>query len=112
KYFIEVSAPAYAAGAHQAKLKVIETNDDVLIGSTSNSHASAASTTLSNIHGEIIVSEASTFEIQHRCSGNRLNFGMGIAAGFGTPEIYSQVKIIKKDTPDVASLIGKVILCL
>lgn len=96
KYFIEISAPAYGVNAHQAKLKVIETNQDALNGSTAVSHATSPSVSSSLVAGELIVSMASTFEIQHRCLTEKLNIGYGAAANFGTPEIYTQVKIIKK----------------
>jgi hypothetical protein len=96
KYFIEVEAPAYAVSQHQAKLKVIETNADVLVGSSSVSAANAPSLTYSKISGEIIVSVASTFEVQHRCAVTRSNDGFGAAGSFGLAEIYTQIKIIKK----------------
>lgn len=95
-YFIEVQAPAYAVAMHKAKLKVIETNADVLFGTTMVSHPSSPSTSMSEIKGEIVVEQASTFEVQHRCHSQKLGFGFGLAASFGTPEIYTQVKIIKK----------------
>jgi hypothetical protein len=97
KYFIEVHAPAIQVGQHQAKLKVIETNSDVLIGSAGYSPSgTSSSSSHSIIQGEVIVDVASTFEIQHRCSLERVNLGFGIGSGFGTPEIFTQVKIIKK----------------
>lgn len=96
KYFVEVVAPAYGVSLHQAKLKVIETNTDVMIGTNSFSHPTSPSVTTSMISGEIIVSAASTFEIQHRCSQDRVNIGFGVASSFGTTEVYTQVKIIKK----------------
>jgi hypothetical protein len=97
KYFIEVSAPAYATASHQAKLKVIETNADVIIGSNGFSHPSSQSLTQSVIQGEIIVTSASTFEIQHRCQIDKPVNGFGYATNFGTLEIYTQVKILKKE---------------
>jgi hypothetical protein len=95
KYFIEVSAPALAVNAHQAKLKVIETGADALIGSSALAGTTTGFST-SNISGEIIVTEVSTFEIQHRCMTTKTINGFGFAANFGTPEIYTQVKVIKK----------------
>ncbi|HXH76326.1 MAG TPA: hypothetical protein VNJ08_15250 [Bacteriovoracaceae bacterium] len=95
-YFIEIQAPGYANGVHQAKLKVIETNEDVMFGSTMISHPTSGSVTQSVISGEIIVSAVSTFEIQHRCSNEKLNIGFGQGANFGSPEVYTQVKITKK----------------
>ncbi|HXH30449.1 MAG TPA: hypothetical protein VNJ01_06530 [Bacteriovoracaceae bacterium] len=96
KYFVEVHAPAYSVGQHQAKLRTVGPDIDVLYGSTSVSHLTAPSLSVSIISGEIIVSETSTFDVQHRCASSKTNFGFGIAASFGTPEIYTQVKIIKK----------------
>jgi hypothetical protein len=96
KYFIEIVAPGHGVNQHQAKLKVIETNSDVMYGTNIASASNAPSTTLSVIMGELVVSEASTFEVQHRCATSRADSGFGVAAGFGSSEIYTQVKIIKK----------------
>lgn len=97
KYFIEIHAPAVQVGQHQAKLTVLETNQDVLIGSAGYSPSgSTSSTTHSIIQGEVIVGTPSTFEVRHRCALERFNLGFGIGAGFGTPEVFTQVKIIKK----------------
>ena len=97
KYFIEVNAPGFGIGSHQAKLKVIETNTDVLFGTGMVSHPTSPSTTHSVISGEIVVSEVSSFEIQHRCSNSKNNLGFGWPMNFtDSPEIYTQVKIIKK----------------
>ena len=96
KYFIEVSAPGYATAAHQAKLKVVDSGADVMIGSAGFSHPTSQSITHSNISGELIISVAATFEIQHRCGQEKLFTGLGQATNFGTTEIYTQVKIIKK----------------
>jgi hypothetical protein len=95
-YFIEIVAPAHGVNQHQAKLRVVETNSDVMYGTNVASPSTAPSTSLSVIMGEIVVSFASTFEIQHRCSLTRADSGFGVAASFGSPEIYTQVKIIKK----------------
>jgi hypothetical protein len=97
KYFVEIQAPAFAVSQHQVKLKVLETNQDVLVGSTSMSHPTYGSTSHSIAAGEIIVSEMSTFEVQHRCAQDKGSIGLGIASNFGTSEIYTQVKIIKKE---------------
>jgi hypothetical protein len=96
KYFIEASIPGYLVNAHQAKLKVIETNADVIIGSTAYSNQTGGSLSHSVMSGEIVVAQASTFEVQQRCGVDRATVGFGIASSFGTVEIYTQVKIIKK----------------
>ena len=76
---------------------MIETNADVIIGSNGFSHPSSQSLTHSIIQGEIIVTSASTFEIQHRCQIDKPVNGFGYATNFGTLEIYTQVKILKKE---------------
>lgn len=95
-YFIEIVAPGHGVNQHQAKLKVIETNTDVMFGTNIASVSTAASTTLSTIMGEIVVTAASSFEVQHRCATTKADIGFGAPASFGSPEIYTQVKIIKK----------------
>ncbi len=96
KYFIEAQMPAYSVGFHQARLRVVETNTDVMYGTSAVTHPTSPSTSYSNISGEIIVEQTSTFEIQHRCGNGKNAIGLGIAAGLGTFEIYTQLKIIKK----------------
>lgn len=97
KYFIEADVPGYAIGLHKAKLVALETNEDALIGSSSvSAPSSAPATTISKIQGEIIVSATTTFQIHHRCSSTKTTIGLGGGGNFGVPEIYTQVKIIKK----------------
>lgn len=94
-YFIEIIAPAYGVNQHQAKLKWLNTNMDMLYGTNVSSLSSAPSTTLSIAMGDIVVDSVSTFEIQHRCATTSATTGFGISANFGTPEIFTQVKIVK-----------------
>src|SRR5690606_4464419 len=55
KYFIEIQAPAYMVGYHQAKLVVTNTGADALIGTSNVAHPSYGVTNYSTIMGEIIV---------------------------------------------------------
>lgn len=97
KYFIEATVPGFGVLAHQAKLKVVDTNADVVIGSSAHGGtATNASVSVSTIAGEILVSTTSTFEVQHRCTGTKTINGLGVASGFGNNEVYTQIKIIKK----------------
>lgn len=95
-YSIDASAPAFGVDRHQIKLVQVETGLDILIGSTSVSHTVSPSTTHSLLTGEVIVADSGTFEIQHRCASSKANLGFGFAAGFGNSEVYTQVKVIKK----------------
>ena len=97
KYFIEIHAPAFQVAMSQAKLRVVETGEDVLIGSSAYSHITSPSMSHSVIQGELIVSQESSFEILQTCASTRNNTGFGAGGGFGTKEIYTQVKIIKTE---------------
>ena len=97
KYFIEIQAPAYMVGYHQAKLVLENTGSDVLIGNSMMAHPSYGVTNHSTIQGEVTVTQTSTFLIQHRCGTAKANLGFGMPVSFGTPEIYTQMKVIKKE---------------
>ena len=45
--------------------------------------------------GVVTIEQATTFEVQHRCSVDRTIIGFGVAASFGDSEVYTQVKIEK-----------------
>ena len=97
KYFIEASTPGYQVGMTQAKLKVIETNEDVLVGSSTFSHNTSPSVVHSQIQGEVIIEQTSTFEVQQNCALTRNLSGLGVPSSFGLKEVYTQVKIIKTE---------------
>lgn len=96
-YWLEGHAPGYFAGAHQAKLVNVATNADVSYGSSGHSHPSAGSVTHSIIKVRLIVTAATTYKIQQRCSIERALQGLGIANGFGGPETYTTITIVKLD---------------
>lgn len=97
KYFIEVQVPGYMVGYHQAKLVLENNGSDVLFGTSMAAHPSYGITNHSTIQGEITVNQNSTFSIQHRCGSAKPNLGFGLPVSFGTIEIYTQMKIIKKE---------------
>jgi hypothetical protein len=96
-YWFEGHAPGYFAGAHQAKLVNVATNADVSFGSSGHSHPSAGSVTHSIIKVRLVITAATTYKIQHRCSIERALQGLGIANGFGGPETYTTITIVKLD---------------
>ena len=96
KYYIEIQAPSYYAGVHQARL-VDTSNAPILFGSVAHSHPTAGSMTFSTVQGELNLSSPGSFKVQHRCGVDRSTVGLGVAAGFGSPEVYTQVKITKID---------------
>jgi hypothetical protein len=96
-YWFEGHAPGYFAGAHQAKLVNVATNADVSFGSSGHSHPSAGSVTHSIIKVRLVIASATTYRIQQRCSIERALQGFGIANGFGGPETYTTITIVKLD---------------
>jgi microcystin-dependent protein len=97
EYYIEASAPANYVNQHKAKLRNITDSTDALLGSSAYSAASDSGgrTTSSYVIGNITISSAKTFEIQHRVTTTFASFGFGFAASFGDSETYSTVKITK-----------------
>jgi len=93
-YYIEASAPAAQVGGHKCRLRNISDTATSLIGSSGYSPA-AASTTVSILNGEVTVTSAKTFELQHYTVGTKATDGLGVAVTSGESEIYSIVKITK-----------------
>jgi hypothetical protein len=94
-YFVEVQAPAYFVGAHQARLVLAANGADIAYGSNSHSHPSAGSMTTSHIKTRIVITQATSYNIQHRCSQDRPTLGLGVGNSFGGPETFSIVTIQK-----------------
>jgi hypothetical protein len=94
-YRFDISAPGYLENLHKAKLVNTTSGQTVLIGTTERSHVQYGGVSHSKIIGEVIISEASSFEIQHRCTTSRTIVGFGVASSFGEDEVYTQVKVEK-----------------
>lgn len=95
KYEIEASAPAYITDVSQLKLVNASLSTDLIIGSTIRLNITTSNVAVNYLVGTISLSSASTLSLQHRCSVTKASDGQGIPSGFGTPEIYAQVKITK-----------------
>jgi len=95
EYYIEASAPAVRVDQHKAKLRNITDSTDTIIGTAEYSTSTAGSGSSSIVRGNLLISSAKTFEIQHRVGTTQATFGYGFAASFGDVEIYTQVKITK-----------------
>lgn len=93
KYDILIAAPAYRVGNHQARLQNVTDGITAAYGSTVFSNNSIGTVSASIIGAAIAVLKPTTFQIQHYCTLTEASDGFGIAAGIGTAEIYTQVKI-------------------
>lgn len=94
-YRVDASAPGFLENVHKAKFVNITSGQTLLVGTTERSHTQYGNVSYSKIMGEFTISEASSFEVQHRCTTSRTTVGFGMAAAFGEDEVYTQVKIEK-----------------
>lgn len=95
-YYIEASAPAFGVNRHKAKLQNI-TDATTTISGTSSYAASNTNSSQSHsfVTGQISISAAKTFELQHRCQVTKTNNGFGVESDFGEVEVYSEIRITK-----------------
>lgn len=94
-YYVEGSAPAGSCGEHKVKLRNITDSTDQLIGSSEYAIDGLFSYTRSNFSGEVIITAAKTFELQHRATATQATDGLGHASGMGVNEVYAILKITK-----------------
>jgi len=96
-YLIDAIAPAYKVNSHKAKLvkDPSGTPSDEIIGSNEQIDNAVNIISHSKIVGQIVLTNSSTFEIQHRCSTTGTTTGFGNASSMGVDEVYTQVKITK-----------------
>jgi len=94
-YRISASAPAYAVGRHQAKLRNTSDGVDTLIGTSEFANQTYTMATHSFVRGVFTIASAKNFEIQHQVSVTRTTDGGGLAANFGVSEVYTIVEIWK-----------------
>lgn len=91
-YYIEAQVPAYAVERHKLKLRNVTDSSDALIGHSAHS---LNDNTHAFISGEVVITAAKTFEIQHRCQTTQATNGFGLESNFAVSEVYAVVKIQK-----------------
>lgn len=90
-----LSAPAYRVGLHQIRLFNVTDNKPEKYGTSAVSKDNnKGSMTRSFIRHVLFLTEAKTFQIEHQCNDFKRDEGLGIATGFGSPEIYTQMEIV------------------
>jgi hypothetical protein len=98
-YEVEISCPAKAVLAHQARLFNITDSATTLVGTTECTDLGGkenyskvpeqAATTRSIIRGRFTLASAKVFEVQHRCASTQGTYGFGMAANFDEVEVYT-----------------------
>ena len=95
-YLIEANAPAYKTNRHMIKLRQTSgTAADIAFGTAEYAKDSYQSYTRSFLSTRVTISEATTYEIQHRSESTMNTYGFGIATNMAV-EVYTIVKIFKE----------------
>ncbi|MBD2005600.1 MULTISPECIES: hypothetical protein [Cyanophyceae] len=89
-YRCKISAPAYYASVHKARLRNISDNLTAVVGSSEQTQdAGSGVQTRSFIVGVFTITSSKAFEVQHRCGSNAPTTGLGVASNYGEVEIYT-----------------------
>jgi hypothetical protein len=93
-WLIEAQAPAYQVQSHQLRLYNVTAAAVTAHGITSRT-SGANTQSDASLAAVVVLSGATVFRIEHRCSDTTNNTGFGLAANFGGNEIYTMVKVTK-----------------
>ena len=94
-YTIEAHPNAYAVDDHISKIRNISDSSDTAIGLATRANASSSVANTSPVVANITLTDAKTFEIQHRCSTTKASDGFGNGQNFGVDNVFTQV-IVRK----------------
>lgn len=91
-WLIRAEVPGYNLFNHQARLFNVTSSTVVAYGTCVYNRGTAGGTNNSIIVYSInIPSGTVTYRIEHRGANSQTNTGLGIACGFGAPEVYTKV---------------------
>ena len=94
-YEIEARAPAHRVAQHATRLYNVTDASVILVGSSSSNVTTTIATTDSWVRGVFTIADTKVIRLEHRCTTTRAADGLGLAAGFGQNEVYSEVKITR-----------------
>lgn len=94
-YLAEITCPAIAVNAHQARLYNTTDAATTLVGTSSYCGNGSTQATTSTITGRFTIAASKVFEVQHRCETTKATNGYGDANNFGEVEVYSVARFWK-----------------
>ena len=94
-YNIEASAPAFATNNNRTRIRNITDSTTALLGTSEYATSSSTSGSRSFVTGEISITSAKVFELQHYTVTAAASNGLGVQTGSGESEVYATVKITK-----------------
>lgn len=94
-YYISASAPALNVDEHQAKIRDVTVNQNLIIGSSERTTVSGGTITRSFVTGRVSLDSEKDLKLQHRCSATRATDGFGEFCSFSVVEVYANIYIKK-----------------
>jgi hypothetical protein len=91
-YECRISAPAFEVERHQAKLRNVTDNSDVMIGTSAFAHDAGYVHIRSFISGKFTIASSKALEVQHRCTDTD---SFGLDCNFGVNEVYTVAEFWK-----------------
>ena len=82
-YLINAFAPACQVSCHQTRIYNVTDTSVVQLGSVEFAYSASASGNPSYVSARVTITEAKVFEIQHRCSTSRADYGFGVGTSGG-----------------------------
>jgi hypothetical protein len=93
-YILTSWAVAYNTTRHQLKIRNTTDASDAVIGA-SGVNSATGSQSIAIADGPISITSTKVFEIQHHCAATATTNGFGVAAAFGTANVYADILIEK-----------------
>lgn len=94
-YYVDIIAPCYNVGHHQARLYNITDSATTILGISNYTRDGATATSsLSIANGSFTIAGTKTFEVQQRCDVTASSNGFGVEVSWGT-EVYATITINK-----------------
>ena len=93
-YDFYANSPSFRVSTNKARLRDITNSVTTILGSAEFGETAGGGTLGSNMEGRLVLTETTTFEIQHRCNFTQA-FGFGSPSSYGEDEIYTVVRITK-----------------
>lgn len=92
-YRFRATAPAYKVDTHRLRLQNITAGTTVATGPAVRAAAAGDDIMLATVEGRFTIAGATVFEVQHRSSATKATDGFGLAATFGTNEVFAQIEL-------------------
>ena len=97
-YLIKAQAPAYNVARHMITLyrTSAPSQAHIAYGTPEYTYVGSYVQTYSSLFTRVTITQATDYEIRHKCTDTMATFGMGVGADYGVTETYTIVQIFKE----------------